>query len=445
MEKDLTKKPIPGLIRQIAIPASMGFIFNTFYNVVDTYYGGLISTEALAALSITFPVFFILIALASGISTGATALISNALGKKNKKQALKYSMQSISFGIIISMVIMVIGWMAAPFLFGILGATGSYLEISTTYINIILLGAVFMTLNFIFNSILTAQGDAKSFRNFLIAGFFLNLALDPLFIYGYGPLPGLGFAGVAWATILIQFIGTIYLMNKIRHCDLYCKGCHNLMIPDKKKYLDIAKQGFPAGLNSMTVALGIFIITYFLADFGKEAVAAYGIATRIEQIALLPMAGINISVLAIVGQNNGAKLYSRIKETIYKALKYGITILIMTYIPVFIFADKLMYLFTQDMIVVNMGAQYLRIAAFISFAYTLLYVNVSALQAMKRPFYALWMGLFRQIVGPAIIFPIFAGLFGLAGIWWGIFATVWGGALFTVFYVRRFMKKEFPQ
>jgi len=308
-----------------------------------------------------------------------------------------------------------------------------------------LLGAVFMTLNFIFNSILTAQGDAKSFRNFLIAGFFLNLALDPLFIYGYGPLPGLGFAGVAWATILIQFIGTIYLMNKIRHCDLYCKGCHNLMIPDKKKYLDIAKQGFPAGLNSMTVALGIFIITYFLADFGKEAVAAYGIATRIEQIALLPMAGINISVLAIVGQNNGAKLYSRIKETIYKALKYGITILIMTYIPVFIFADKLMYLFTQDMIVVNMGAQYLRIAAFISFAYTLLYVNVSALQAMKRPFYALWMGLFRQIVGPAIIFPIFAGLFGLAGIWWGIFATVWGGALFTVFYVRRFMKKEFPQ
>ena len=101
-ENDLIKKPIPGLIRKIAWPASVGFFFSTMYNVVDTFYAGLISTQALAALSLSFPVFFVIVAMGSGVSVGATALIANALGAGEKKKAKLFTAQSISFGFMVS-------------------------------------------------------------------------------------------------------------------------------------------------------------------------------------------------------------------------------------------------------------------------------------------------------------------------------------------------------
>ena len=114
---DLITKPIPGLIAKLAIPASIGMFFNTMYNVVDTYFSGLISTEAIAALSLSFPVFFVILAIGFGISTGATALIANALGAGDEKKARLYAIQSVSFTVLLSMALMLIGLFAAPFLF----------------------------------------------------------------------------------------------------------------------------------------------------------------------------------------------------------------------------------------------------------------------------------------------------------------------------------------
>lgn len=141
---ELTTKSIPQLIKQIAVPASVGFFFNTMYNVVDTFFGGLISTQAIAALSLSFPVFFIIIAFGSGIGTGATALISNSLGSNNQTEAKKFTAQSLSFTVIVSLFLTFVGVIISPPLFKLLGASGEYLELALSYINVIFYGTIFL-------------------------------------------------------------------------------------------------------------------------------------------------------------------------------------------------------------------------------------------------------------------------------------------------------------
>jgi putative MATE family efflux protein len=447
MQKDngLTTKPIPGLIAQLAIPASIGMFFNTMYNVVDTYFSGLISTEAIAALSLSFPVFFVILAIGFGISTGTTALIANALGAGDEVEAQLYAVQSVSFTIILSMLLMVLGLFSAPFLFRILGADGSYLAISLSYINIIFYGLVFFSLTFVMNAILTAQGDTKSFRNVLIIGFFLNLGLDPWFIYGGLGLPALGLAGVAWATILIQLFSTLFMGMRVLRSGLICQDCWGMFVPRRRFFVEIAAQGFPASLNTMTIAIGIFIITWFLSRFGQTAVAAYGIATRVDQIALLPIMGLTTATLTLVGQNNGAGLYDRCVAAYQKALLYGILVTTVSMVIVFAVPRAIMQIFTQDQAVVDIGAFYLRISAFIYWAYIILFVSVAALQGLKKPLYAIWIGIYRQIVAPAVAFYVLVYLLtmGLSGIWWGIFLVTWSATIFTLYYVRHTMNKAF--
>jgi len=414
------------------------------YNVIDTYYGGLISTQAVAALALSFPVFFLIIAVGSGISTGATALIANAIGEGRKKLAKLYTAQALSFGVILAFFLTFIGLFIAEPLFRFLGAEGTYLKFALSYIHVIFYGTIFFLLSYISNASLQASGDTKTFRNVLIVGFLANLVLDPWFMYGGFGLRPMGLKGIALATILIQAAGALFMLFRVFRSGLLCKESLHMFIPQKKIFKDLVHQGGPASLNMMSVALGIFVITYFVGLFGKEAVAAYGIATRIEQIALLPSIGINIATLTLIGQNNGAKKFARVRMIHEKAIKYGLLIMTVGALGIFCFPQQLMKIFSTDPPVVQIGSYYLRIAATIFWAYALLFINTSVLQGLKKPLFALWMGLYRQIIGAIAFFYLFTTIFdlGIKGIWLGVFLINWSGALVTIWYVKKTMRKE---
>ncbi len=442
-ESDLTQGPIKKLIRQISLPVVIGFFFNTMFNVADTYFAGKISPAAIAALSLSFPVFFLIIIFDAGISTGTTAVISNALGSKVKGAAEKYTAQAISFGLIVSAFITVVGLFLAPTLFKLLGAKGEYLNLSLDFIDVIFSGSVFFLMISVFNSLLQSRGNTRVLRNFLIVGFLLNVIFDPWFLFGGFGVPPLGIKGIGFATVLVEAIGTFYIFYRVARAGLITKNTFKELLPERKAFGEIVRQAVPASINLVTIGAGIFIITYFISSFGENAVAAYGIATRVEQIALLPTIGLTIACLTIIGQNNGAKNYARIKETYRLCLRYGISIIATGGVLIFLFSKWIMLFFTQDAQVVAIGAHYLKIAAFISVAYAILSITVSALQGMKRPMYAVWIGLYRQIVAPFLLFSFLANIlgFGLNGIWWGIFITTWSGALFTFFYGKRVLRR----
>ncbi len=439
---NLTSDPVPSLVKKVAIPASIGFFFNTMFNVVDTYFGGSISTQALAALSLSFPVFFIIIALGSGIATGSTALIATSLGSGNLKEAKMYAIQGVAFGVIVSLVLTYVGITASPFLFTLLGATDTYLDQSLLYMNTIFVGSILFIVNYMLNSILNALGDTVSFRNFLIIAFFLNIMLDPWFIFGGLGLPAMGIVGIAVATLCVELIGVFYLGFRVSATKLVCDRCSKDIIPKARAFKNIAYQGLPSSLNMVTVGLGIFVIMYFVSMFGKEAVAAYGVATRVEQIVLLPTIGLNVATVTLVAQNNGAKLYNRIYETVGTALRYGAWCMAAGTVFVFVLAERLMGLFTPDVEVIHIGTTYLRIAAFVLYAYVILYVNIAALQGLKRPMFGLFIGTCRQIIFPFGIFYLLTRLFDFAllGIWWGIFGITWSAAMVAFFYSRYILK-----
>lgn len=436
---DLLNQPIPSLIRKLAVPTSVGYFFNTMFNVVDTFYGGRVSTDALAALSLSFPVFFLIIAIGAGISSGATALIGHALGRGDREGARHLAAQTVSFGLVHGFLVGYLGLRLAPFLFSLLGAKGEVLGLALQYMDAIFGGSIFFLVNYVLNAILTATGDSRSFRNFLVAGCLLNLLLDPWFLYGGFGVPAMGLPGIAWATVLIQALGNCYLSMRVARSGMLERFRPRVLVPERRAYWHLARQGFPSSLNMMTVAIGIFVITWFVGRFGSNAVAAYGIATRIEQIALLPVMGMNVATLAIVAQNAGARQWERVVEVIGTALRAGIILMTGGTAAAFLGAGLLVRLFTSDPDVVRIGISYLRIEAFVFIAYVILYTSVAVLQGLKRPVFPLVIGLMRQIVLPIPVFHLLAVAlgWGLYGIWWGILIVTWSGALTALYYVAR--------
>ena len=443
MTSNLTSAPIPGLVRHLAIPAGTGFFFNTMFNVVDTWYGGRLSTTALAAMSLSFPVFFLILAISSGVSTGATALIGNALGRKDHDEARCYLLQSLSFALLHALFLTIAGLVLAPHIFMLMGARGEYLSHALSYMNVIFAGSTFFLLNYVMNAILNSHGNTLAYRNFLIVGFFLNLILDPWFMYGGAGLPALGLAGIALATIFIQCLGNVYLFSQLSKTGSMPSFRLADLRPRWSYFRELFRQGFPAAMNMMTVSLGIFIITWFVGRFGEQAVAAYGIGTRIEQIALLPVMGLNISTLALTAQNFGAKRLDRIRETLRVSLRYGVLLAVIGTVAALLYSRQLMVFFTSDRSVIDTGVGFLAVEAYVLPAYVLVYISVSAMQGIKMPLFGLIIGLYRQIAGPACIFHLFTTVMGmgLIGIWWGIFGITWSAALIVVIYVSRTLAK----
>ena len=439
----LTTQNIPTLIKQLAIPASVGMFFNTMYNVVDTFYAGLISTQAISALTLSFMIFFLIIGFGYGFSSAITALLGNALGKKRYKLASIYAHKGLLFVPFTGLILSIIGYFFAPSLFMFLGAKDEYLQISLDYINPILFGAIFFMFNFSLNSILIATGDTKTYRNSLIFGFFANLVLNPLFMYGFLFIPAMGIKGIALSTVLIQVINMCYLSYKVLQTKLIHFEKLEYFIPNLRVYKLFFSHGIPSSLNMLTMAIGSLILTYFVSHYGVQAVAGYGIGYRVEQLMLLPALGLSTAVLALVSNNFGAKKYDRVIETLKVSLKYGFIIATVGIIFLTLLGQLIISLFDSNPIVVDFGVSYLLIEIWIFYAYVILFVCISTLQAIKRPKMILYIGIYRQIFAKLIIAYLIVKYFELDFIylWFGILFMIYSAAIFAYIYTNKLLKE----
>ncbi len=441
-KNELLTKDINSLIKQIAIPSSIGMFFNTMYNIVDTFYVGMLSTIAITALSYSFMVFFMLMSISFGLSSAITAHVGNSLGRHKIVLAKIFVSNGITFITLVSCFLVFCGFIFLEDIFILIGAKGEALTLALDYTYVILIGVIALLIGLGANAVLIARGDTKSYRNTLIVGFFLNLILDPLFIFGYGIIPAFGFIGVAYATVLIQFVTFFYIMYKLYKTTLFNFEKPKLFLPDVRIYKKLLIQAVPISLSMLMMSIGTMIVMYFVSQYGYKAVAAFGIGYRVEQIILLPMLGLNTAVASIVANNYGAKNFDRIYEVIKKSLIYGYIMSALGIVFLTIFGEYIIMIFDNDKEVIDIAYEYVIIESVIFFAFITIFISNSILQGIKQPFIIPYVSIYRQIIMPSILLYIVVDVYDLdiLYVWLILGFIIYSAAIYIFIYTKNKLK-----
>ena len=295
------------------------------------------------------------------------------------------------------------------------------------------------------NGILQAHGDSVSMQRALMVAFFANIGLNPLVMFGVPNVwDGLGFNGIAAATIISQTGVMAFILYKISKLDVLSDITRAAFVPDLGKYRAITAQLLPASTALVVMFVSGFGVQFALKGFGEHAIAAYGVALRIEQILLLPVLGMTGALLPIAGQNFGAGDYARVRAAVFFCWKLGFAMTVVA-TPILWFGGSLaMSFFTDDPDVIRVGASYLRVDAFLFPIYMMLFSINSLLQALKQPIWTLWISIYRQGFGVAFFIWVFVGWLGfdVSGVWFGIATAVSSGWIIALAVVNRIAQKH---
>jgi len=440
---NLLKDEVSSLVRKLAVPASVGTLFQTLYTIVDTFYAGKISSEALSALSKSFPIYFLIIATSIGVTVAGTSLIGSSIGEKNEKNVLSYFGNVIIYSIIISVVVSILGFAFGEKIFLLMNSSQEVTNLGLEYINVIFLGTVLFILVVALNSFLHAEGDTKTYRNVLIFSFFLNIILNPIFIFGFLFIPPLGITGIGIATLIAQFVSLLVILIKI----LNNQRIKQITLDHfKAKFFflkNIFFQSMPITIAILGYSIAATIVFTYVGLFGEYAVAGYGSATRIEQVVLLPILGINTAIISIIAQNIGAKYYDRVEQSYFTSIKYGLFIMLIAGVVIFISADIVPKFFSSNPEVIMHGSMYLKISAFILPAYPIFFLSNGFFMALKKSEKAMVNNIARNVIVPVLSFYIAKYLnadFKTFFYIWAIFQ--WLISLILLFYVKYYIKNK---
>lgn len=442
---DLTTGPMALHFRTLAIPAAFGMLFTTLYNVVDVYYAGLLSTDAQAGLAIGYQAFFILMAVGFGLSSALSTLVSNAKGSGDAAEAQRYVVQGLAFGGVITASCMVIGWFLGPELIVLVSEPGAYRDAAMGYFYWLIFALPGFLLAYGGNGILQAHGDSRSMQRALMAAFIANIGLNPLFMFGLpGVWSGMGFNGIAAATIISQTGVMVYILVRIFRLEVMQSVQITAFQPDKDSFRKIFAQLLPAGSAMIIMFISGFVVQFALKTFGGHAVAAYGVALRIEQILLLPVLGMTGALLPIAGQNFGAQKYDRVREALKYCWGVGFAMTALATPILFFGGTFVMALFSNDPDVIRAGSSYLRVDAFLFPVYMMLFSINSLLQAFKQAIWTLWISVYRQGFAVAFFVWVFISFtdFGVQGVWIGIAAAVTSGWVLSLIILRNVARTQ---
>lgn len=411
----------------------------TVFNVTNSYWAGTWSTEALAALATSFPIFFVIIAASFGFGQGTAALVAQELGAGRRDSGRRLWAQALLLASAGGLVVSLIGAFGARRLAELLGAREAVLELVLVYIVPLLVGAPLFLVAAVVNAALTASGDTRSLRNAVAAGTLCNAALVPALMYGAGPLPGSGVAGIAASHLIVQLGQLGWLWSRARATPLAGGLTPGELRTTPGVLRRLLGQVLPNTLTMLATGVGLAVVTAFAARHGPAAVAGYGIALRIEQLVLLPTLGLNAATVALVGQNLGAGRLDRVRAAARATLASGIVSMSLGALLVFWCRELLIAIFTHDPNVQALGSLYLGLAVLAFPAYAVVVLGAGVLQGLGRPLPALLVGIGRHVVAPPVILWLFDPVLGLGflGIAAGVPTIAWAGAGVSVVLLLR--------
>jgi putative MATE family efflux protein len=379
-KQDLTEGSIGKNLLKLSIPMTLGMFLQMVFYVVDMIFVGFLGSAAIAAVSMSGLIMILLITLGTGLSSATSALVARAIGAKNPVQGSHITVQSFAIVTIMSVVVGILGYIYARQVYQLIGATADIIEVGLGYLKISFAGTFPFLFVFIGNAALRGAGDAVLSAKILGLSIFLNIALDPLLIFGWGPFPRLGVDGAAYATVISLGIGSIMTLY------LLVKGSTSLHITLQKIRLDtgvmwqLIKIAVPGSSETFLRSLARLALMKIVTPFGTAAAAAFGIgASRLDMVITLPTLGLSLAAATLVGQNLGAQKPDRAEESAWTAVRWGVTIMLVIAVLFFVFAPGLIRVFDNNPEVVSLGTSYLRMT-------TLSYVFLGTALILGRSF-----------------------------------------------------------
>jgi len=360
MKRDLLNGSITKTLIFLAFPTMIAFLLQTGFNIIDTIFVGMISAQAIAAVSMVFPIFFFMFALGGGIGIGTNSSIARYLGAKKNIQAQAVAKHSYLIGSVLSILFTIIGLFFSENIFTIMGATNNLLSLILPYAKWIFLSSFPMIITMISNNILRGEGDMKTPMISMLIAIILNIILDPILIFGWWIFPQMGVEGAALATFISRVFSFIYSTIFV------LTGKAGLQISFKKftfnfSYIkDILRLGIPSSLERMIMSVSMIIITRIVSSFGELSIAAFGLAFRAESVIIMPCIAMGIATVTLVGQNVGADNFKRAKSIAWRSAFMSAIFMTILGILFFLFPTPIIKIFTKDTQLINLTIGYFK-------------------------------------------------------------------------------------
>lgn len=424
------------LIR-MTTPMIIGMIMLFTFSLVDTLFISFLGTEALTAISFTFPVTFTIMSLAIGLGIGASAVVGKYLGRSQYEKAKEASTVINYISLLLAALIVSLCWVFMEQIFRLMGADETHMPSIREYMVVWFPGSIMVVCIMTGNSVLRACGDTKTPSMLMAAAGFINAVLDPIFIFGLGPIPALGIQGAAWATVIAWGVGYFYLMYLLIIKKELVSGSlpsRPVMIASGREMMRI---GVPAAGANMMTPLAAGIMTAIAASFSDSAVAAFGVGARLEPIATLIVLAMSSSLPPLISQNFGAGKMDRVEQAYRLSLKFILGWQLLVYAGLALGAGVIASVFSDDPEVIQTIKLFLWILPLGYGMQGIIILTNSSLNALHRPMTALYLSAARFFVFYVPMAYVGSQLYGLPGFFAG---ALCGNVLMAMISLRTFNK-----
>lgn len=394
----LTEGPVGKHLVDMTVPVLLGIITMMGQALIDAWFLGRVGDRALAAHAFSFPILMIVTSVAIGLGAGTSSVVARAIGADNHQRARRLVTDSMLLSFLITAGVSAVGISTIGPLFRLLGAPEDMIPLIRGFMIILYLGVPFVVVGMVGLASMRATGDTRLPSKLMVLGSILNIALDPILIFGFGPIPAFGLNGAALAALLargIIFVGAVFLLRgRLDMLSLEKPQPDEL----KRSWKDILHVGIPAAGTNAIVPIGVAVITAMVARYGPEAVAGYGVASRIESMMLVIYYAMSAIIGPFVGQNLAAGKQDRILQALRLCMLFSIGSGLVIALVLAVFAGYLPTLFSDSTAVISIAKIYLWIAPIGYGAYGVVMVMNASFNGMGHPMPGVAISVGRMLV-----------------------------------------------
>lgn len=355
--QDAILRPLAAL----AIPIVLANTVQISHQLVNTFWVGRLGADAVAAVSVSFPIIFLLVSLGGGLSIAGSILVAQYFGARDQVMVNRVAGQTVAMTAVVSLLLTFTGQLAAPHLLSLMRVEAAVFADALAYMRISFTGIMPAFIFAMYQALMRGVGDTKRPLYLIGAGVVLNIMLDPLLIFGWGPVPAHGVAGAAWATLIVQVLTAVVGLRLLFSARFGLHLTIRALRPDGRLVGRIVRLGLPASLEQSMQALSMSVLTFLVAGFGTMAIGAYGISVRILTFVIVPAIGISMAASTMVGQSIGAGDRERADRITRVSALSGFTLLGSAGVVIILAAVPIMRAFVpEDPALVIAGAEALR-------------------------------------------------------------------------------------